>query len=147
MTLILEALYAECHYAVDTYKPSLLSVMMLNVTYKPSMLSVVMLNVTYKPYMLSVIMLNVTYKPSMLSDIMLNVVMMSVVTSYVLCSIFCVLCSVFCVLYCVLYMTLACNGCLFQTKYQARVPDILPKGINGTKKVLTYAKNSNYQEI
>ncbi len=36
-----KALYAECHL-----KPTMLSVVMLNITYKSSMLSVVMLNVT-----------------------------------------------------------------------------------------------------
>ncbi len=54
---------------------------MLSVTYKPFMLSVIMLNVIYKPFMLSVIMLNVIYKPFMLSVIMLNVVMLSVVAA------------------------------------------------------------------
>jgi hypothetical protein len=47
------------------------------------MLNVVILSVTYKPFMLSVILLNVvmlsvTYKPFMLSVIMLNVVVLNV---------------------------------------------------------------------
>jgi hypothetical protein len=48
-----------------TYNPFVLSVIKLNVTYKPSVLSVVML---------SVIMFNVTYKPIVLSVVRLNVV-------------------------------------------------------------------------
>jgi hypothetical protein len=43
---------------------------MLSVTYKPFMLTVVMLNV---------IMLSVTYKPFMLSAVMLNIIVLSVV--------------------------------------------------------------------
>jgi hypothetical protein len=50
---------------------------MLSGTYKPFMLSVVMLSVTYKPFMLSV-----TYKPFMLSVVMLSVIMLSVVAPF-----------------------------------------------------------------
>jgi hypothetical protein len=49
------------------------SVIMLKVTYKPFVLSVVML---------SVIMLNVTYKPFVLNVVRLNVVILSVVVPH-----------------------------------------------------------------
>ncbi len=51
------------------------SVIMLNVTYKPLMLSVIMLN----GIMLIVVMLNVTYKSLIVNVVMLSVIMLSVV--------------------------------------------------------------------
>jgi len=53
---------------------------MLSVTYKPFVLSVIMLNV---------IMLSVTYKPFVLSVIMLNVVMLSAVMLSVVAPFYC----------------------------------------------------------
>jgi len=80
--------YAECRLCClslmlsFTYKPLVLSVVMLNVVMLSFfMLNVIMLNVD----MLNVIMLNVMLNVVMLSFIMLNVVMVSVVASCLPC--------------------------------------------------------------